>query len=224
MSSTPADRSITAATALIGASFLGVLLIARGRSDTPSTIEQPTPPVGGVSAVFLGQPASEQEVIDAADAIVRGTVVSVSKIHWNQDSGQRWEFETPATREGVQAPVPFPLQDVSLRAAEVWFDAVGLSPPDVTFAVPGTGIGEWYNEQARALAPGADVVVMLARRSMAWREDGRRTLLTLSAGYQAVYGVTAGDAVTNAVLDIDPSLSRWATISDLRGAVMSSKK
>ncbi len=210
---------------------------------------QPVPPVesvvnartgpatpAGVTATFRYAFVGEGDVIQAADAVVRGTVVAVSAPRWNQESGERWSMDTERPTSVAHPPAAFMLQTVELTVAEVWRGS-GIGAGDmVAFVVPGNGIGEAWDREGAFLTPGTDVVVLLDRRHLGWRDgpDGRKEMLTLSGAYQGVYRVgpdgglvnasrerldTAGDQRSSRAGDDAGTDARATTVADLRARV-----
>lgn len=139
-------------------------------------------------------------MIEAADAVIRGTILAVSEPRWNQTSGERWSMDADRPKSVAHPPAAFMLQTVDLAVAEVWRGR-DVQPGDrVAFDVLGNGIGAAWNKEGAFLAPGTEVVVLLDRRSIGWRDGpgGRKEVLTLSGAYQGVYRVEVGGGLTNA--------------------------
>jgi hypothetical protein len=170
---------------------------------------------------------AESEVVKMADLVARGTVSAVSDERWNQESGERWSMDDERPTELDHPPVAFPLQEVTVEVAETWRGAVDAAEPNLSFVVLGNGIGQEWNAEGGYLAPGTEVVLLLDRRAIAWRDGplGRKEVLTLAGAYQGVYRVEASDRLANASTARQPSAAvpdkRATTVGALRALVVS---
>lgn len=198
---------------IVALALVAGVSMTRSQRKGPEDAQPPVP--AGVAAVFQYHFVPESDVVGASDAVVVGTVSAVSDPFWNQDSGQEWSVDANNSGDERDRAVPFPLQDVTVTAEQVWLDRLGLVSDAVSFVVLGTGIGEEYNQEGASLIPGTRVVVCLQQRPLGWREGGRRLMLTLSGAYQGVYRVVdATGHLTNAAGG--DQQGRSSTISELR--------
>ena len=175
---------------LLGITFLLIVGSAKVATSTTENTQQARP--AAARAVFRYHPMTEQEVITAADVIVRGHVRRVSAPYWNQDSGEIWRAEA-SNEDDRERPGPLPLQSVEVTVGQSLANRLALDiAGDVEFVVLGMDIGRGTGTEGESLAVGNEVVVLLERRELAWRENSRRSMLTLAGAYQGVYEVLPG--------------------------------
>lgn len=137
------------------------------------------------------RPVSEATVVSGADAIIIGTIESISQSSWNQDDGRMWtrlpRLETPSPGATL-APVPFMYFDVEIRVLRVVRDRLPLRE-SVIVTLIGTSPADQSPLVASVIQEGKTVIAFVAPGMIGWRETNRKSRLLLSGSYQGIYEI-----------------------------------
>lgn len=126
---------------------------------------------GGIIVDFSYEEMTLPERIEAADSVVRGTVLDVSPTLWNQDSGLYWE-ETLFDDVGETTRTALPYYEVEVSVSDlplsfrrmgksVVVTVLGMSPIDNPFS-------------DFSIAAGDDIVLFARDGAIAWKDGKRR--------------------------------------------------
>lgn len=108
------------------------------------------------------------ELMNEADTILAGQVLDISSTRWNQDSGEYWE-ETIKDAEGETTVQALPYFELTLLPAQTVVDTVGIDS-EFVITVIGYSPQDYPSTEAgiASLTPGADIIVFLEEREIAW--------------------------------------------------------
>lgn len=186
---------------------IGLLIVACSSLSIDS--EAVTPEIYR-EPLFSYRGMSTEQVIDDAEAILIGQVISISPSRWNQDNGEYWEDET-----SQMASLQY--YEVTLEVAEAVVDRIGLGDKPV-ITVLGPGLARTDSEaEARDIQhtqtdnisfyTGEKVLLFLKRVPLAWR-GGPIEKIMLVGGPQGKYTLTDdGRALNTSASGKDTTLS-----------------
>ncbi|MGH8874013.1 MAG: hypothetical protein ACRDVM_02000 [Acidimicrobiia bacterium] len=168
------SRSKSKSARLVVGLLVSIMLGACGTESSPPgevTAEpRPARDVSGADLSFLlERPFLLEEVLYAAQAIIRAEVVAVRGPFWNQADGQTWTLE----EDPNSFATPQLYREVDLRLTQVFRDEIGLEPDLVTILAQGGGTED---EGPVAFLGGefligSEVVVALTRSYFLMREE-----------------------------------------------------
>jgi hypothetical protein len=177
---------------VIAAGILGglVFIIGLARSQQPgativiaepeATLDFANPPSNiTVHQDIIIIAYTREELIDLADVIFEGKVLSISPTFWNQDSGEYWYDEAKGIGiqlHAIELEVLQPIVDMIGVETQITIFILGASPLDGLAEGDGTLVfqedGGDYD-----LKVGDQVIFFANQRELAWREGGPRKLL-----------------------------------------------
>ncbi|NIT59522.1 MAG: hypothetical protein GWN00_25880 [Aliifodinibius sp.] len=118
---------------------------------------------------------SIDEQIKLADVIVAGTITSISKTRWNQDSGEYWEeVVKDEIEETIHTALPY--YTIEILVNKPILNA--KSGEKLVATVIGMSPLEEQNRNSHRLQVNKEAVVFMRHSEMAWR-DGTRPILQL---------------------------------------------
>lgn len=183
---------IIPAMVLVGLVSLG-LWIAVLPLINGSTYHPPSVTSMQVSAASTYQPFNE--MVKSADAVFVGTVVSIGKTRWNQDSGVYWESDSTMALPyyDIEINVQHAMIGTSKVGNRATLTVIGASPngTDPSSGAPVTG------DNDHALLSGTTAIFFAKMRPFAWRQSdgsiGTRPSLMLNNAQPYSTFVQQGD-------------------------------
>lgn len=103
---------------------------------------------------------SRDEMIDSADAIFVGKVISISPTHWNQDNGEEWNDDAIGGDSGLQ------IHTIEVEIIRPIVDTIKLEKR-ITITVLGSSPIEGYADHN--LKESAQAVFFVRQTELAWR-------------------------------------------------------
>ncbi len=184
----------------IGSLVLVVIGLLVAACSSPSLDSGPVTPEIHREQLLSYRGMSIEQVIDEAEAILIGQVISLSPSRWNQDSGEYWEDETSQIAS-------LQYYEVTLEVTEAVVDRIGLDDKPV-ITVLGPGLAEAdsgadardiQRTQTDSISfhAGEKVLLFLRRVPLAWR-GGSVEKIMLAGGPQGKYTLTDDNRALNA--------------------------
>jgi len=129
-------------------------------------------------------------MIDQADIIFLGKVISVSPTRWNQDSGEMWVQTDPGNVDNT----PLQLHYVELEVLRPIAARIGLDQRVNIIVVGSNPLDEYADPNVHGLREGVQAVTFVRQTQLTWRE-GRPTVLMFMGCPSDAHYILADDGL-----------------------------
>ena len=150
---------------------------------------------------------TREEMIDSADVIVVGKVISISPTRWNQDSGEQWDSieEEPLIFDpNNPPPTALQLHTVELEVVQPIADTVGLDK-QITITVLGKSPLDGHADHS--LKVGDQAIIFAVQTDLVWRnEKGTKQIFELVGVPSDAHFIVGDDGLYHGRPDENPFL------------------
>ena len=181
----------------IKSAFVGCLLLVMGcRSNTTDSTQS----FGNGQTVHFSTEYvidTPEDVIERADAIFVGKVLSISPTHWNQDSGNYWE-EVTKEEEYETKHTAMPVHEVEMEVTQLFVDEVGINGNVVLTVIGKSPVDnlttaadtvQLIGSPDHMLAVGEEALIFGRQTEIAWRDGNPIRLVEPEDGSQAYFEI-----------------------------------
>lgn len=140
--------------------------------------------------------ATREEIIDIADIILVGKIISISSTQWNQDNGEYWE-EVTTEGEFETSHTALPIYYLEVEVTQLIADNIGLEGKIATFTAVGKSPidDEITNENsvqiigsaANNLQVGDTLIIFSRQTELAWHDENTPVTLVKPADSSSPY-------------------------------------
>ena len=141
---------------------------------------------------FFYEALSSDERTRRSDAIVQGSVISISETKWNQDANEYWEDQS---EDGTTLYTAIPFYEVEVAVADILKGSVKES-----FTLVVLGMSP-YNVGKESLSVGDDVRVYVRETELTWRGGESRTVLMTVGNPHTSILLNRGDGTFREIAD-----------------------